>query len=288
MNIQNSLELGKSYLLAGDYLGADVQFSQILDVDATDKQAWFLKGISIILAGRYIEGVSYCRKASFSPDDDIVGRVVEIFRGTSRDISRDFVRTGKALVQEQRGRYRSWGNIFHKALGKILAVTRKSLYKGLHLESINYMNESLEFVLSYSDFENDRWIIQVFQDQFLWGFPYIPDRTLPQHLLAASKQWRRVVNFKIPTKRDVTDTSYLIEIPYIISNDIELTPELVLSYGFAFDKWRSISFHGKASPICYLPFIEQYLSQEEFDHWMVNYDILQERQYKTKLVDTIR
>lgn len=288
MDIQNSLQLGKSYLLTGDYLGAEVQFSQILNIDAIDKQAWFLKGISMILAERYVEGVSCCRKASFSPDVDIVDLIVEIFSGTDRDISREFVRAGKALIQEQRGGYHYWGNIIHKALGKILAVTRKPLYKGLHLESINYMNEPIEFVLSYSDFENDRWIVQVFQDQFLWGFPYIPDRTLPQDLLAVSKQWRRVVNLKIPPKRDVTATRDLIEFAYIVSNDIVLTPELALSYGFAFDKWCSISFHRKASPTCYLPYVEKYLSKDELDLWMANHDAIRERHTKAKLFDAVR
>jgi hypothetical protein len=265
MNTQNSFELGKSFLLTGDYLNASAQFSQTLNIDAADNWAWFLKGLSVILAGHYSEGVNFCRKASFSSNEDIVSSVTKIFRNANRDISSDFVKAGKTLVQEQQGG-RYLGNILHEVLIKILAEKENPLYKGLQLKRISY--SGMKFVLSYQDSEYDSWVIQVFQDLFRWGFPYT-EKTPSRHLLSLSEKWH-AVNLKIPPKRNngVRSGSILIEMPYIVPKDIDLTPDIVISYGFDFDKWKSISLHETAWPKCYLPYAD--MSREEVKLWMDN------------------
>lgn len=61
--VNNHLELGQEYLRARNYRAADSQFSRALEMEPSCQNAWFWKGVTVIVLGNLQEGNTYWQRS---------------------------------------------------------------------------------------------------------------------------------------------------------------------------------------------------------------------------------
>lgn len=84
------LELGQSFLQAGNYAEANMHFSRALEKNPRSRDAWFWKGMTAALMKNFAEADTYWRKSAFTTQETI-DHLLQVMSGLSWDVAGEFI-----------------------------------------------------------------------------------------------------------------------------------------------------------------------------------------------------